>query len=101
MNKLLFAVGLLVLGFGSTQGAEEIAAFPGAQGWGTQTPGGRNGRVLFVTSLADGGPGSLREALLTKGPRMILFRISGIIRLEKPIRIGGSELAFATVAGHS
>jgi pectate lyase len=84
-----------------TPALRALPAFPGSEGWGTETPGGRHGRVLFVTSLADSGPGSLREALLTKGPRTILFRTSGIIQLEKPIRVGGPELAFATVAGHS
>lgn len=81
--------------------AREIPTFPEAQGWGTTTPGGRNGKVLFVTSLADSGPGTLREALLTKEPRTILFRVSGIIRLEKPIWMGGPDLSYATVAGQS
>jgi pectate lyase len=81
--------------------AREIPAFPGAQGWGATTPGGRNGKVLFVTSLADSGPGTLRAALLTKGPRTILFRVSGIIRLEKPIWMGGPDLSYVTVAGQS
>lgn len=91
----------LVLGLISAHGAAGIPTFPGAQGWGVSTPGGRHGKVLFVTSLADRGEGTLREALLTKGPRTILFRIGGIIRLEKPIRIGGPDYAFATIAGHS
>jgi hypothetical protein len=81
--------------------AGEMPAFPGAQGWGTHTPGGRAGKVLFVTSLADSGPGTLREALLTKGPRTILFRTSGIIRLNKQLWMCGPEFSYVTVAGQS
>jgi len=81
--------------------AREIPAFPGAEGWGTTTPGGRNGKVLFVTSLADHGRGTLREALLAKRPRTILFRTSGIIRLEKPLWMCGPDFSYATVAGQS
>ena len=91
----------MILGPLPTAETREVPAFPGAQGWGATTGGGRNGKVLFVTSLADSGPGTLRAALLTEGRRTILFRVSGIIRLEKPIWIGGPDLSYATVAGQS
>jgi pectate lyase len=81
--------------------AAEHPVFPGAEGWGTTTPGGRNGKVLLVTSLADNGPGTLREALLSKGARTIVFRVSGIIRLEKPLWMCGPDYSFVTVAGQS
>ncbi|RPI87334.1 MAG: hypothetical protein EHM41_05380, partial [Chloroflexi bacterium] len=55
----------------------ELKAFPGAEGFGTDTPGGRGGKVFYVTSLADSGPGTLREALTDAGHRTILFNISG------------------------
>ncbi len=90
-----------ILACGLAAQTAEIPVFPEAQGWGTLTPGGRNGKVLFVTSLDDSGPGTLREALLTKGPRTILFRVSGIIRLEKPVWVSGPELSYVTVAGQS
>ena len=40
-----------------------IPAFPGAEGFGSTTPGGRGGRVIFVTNLDDEGPGQLRGEL--------------------------------------
>ena len=54
-------------------------AFPGAGGYGAYAKGGRGGKVLFVTNLSDSGPGSLREAIETKGPRTVIFRVGGLI----------------------
>ena len=48
-------------------------AFPGAQGWAATTPGGRGGQIIRVTTLAADGPGSFREAVETKGPRIVVF----------------------------
>jgi pectate lyase len=57
-------------------------AFPGAEGYGAYAKGGRGGRVLFVTNLNDSGPGSLREAVETKGPRTVLFRVGGLVETK-------------------
>lgn len=91
--------GLFALG--AAQEPRPVPAFPGAQGWGSTTPGGRGGRILFVTSLADRGPGTLREAVETPGPRTILFRVGGVIRLEKPLSLSGEERSHVTIAGQS
>ena len=58
-----------------------LPAFPGAQGFGAVATGGRGGQVIVVTSLAESGPGSLREALETPGPRIVVFAVSGVIDL--------------------
>ncbi|MBE2283778.1 MAG: pectate lyase precursor [Prosthecobacter sp.] len=55
-------------------------AFPGAEGHGALATGGRGGRVIKVTTLAAKGPGSLDEALNAKGPRIVVFDVSGVIR---------------------
>jgi hypothetical protein len=73
-------------------------AFPGAEGAGKYTSGGRGGEVIEVTSLSDDGPGSLRYALSCRGPRLIIFRISGTIELESDLEIKEGDL---TVAGQT
>lgn len=82
------------------QAAEPAAtlAFPGAEGAGRFATGGRGGRVLRVTTLADSGPGSLREAVEDRGPRTIIFDIGGTIRLASPLTVRRGEL---TIAGQT
>lgn len=78
--------------------ASAVPCFPGAEGFGADTPGGRGGRVIVVTNLNDSGPGSFREACETKGPRTIVFRVGGYIRLKKRLRV---TEPFVTIAGQS
>jgi pectate lyase len=73
-------------------------AFPGAEGFGTTTPGGRGGRVLLVTTLDDSGRGSLRAALEASGPRIVVFRTAGTIELDDEIEI---THPYVTVAGQT
>lgn len=75
-----------------------IPAFPGAEGGGAYTPGGRGGKVIVVNSLADSGPGTLREACETGGARIVVFNVSGVIRLKIPINV---RAPYITIAGHS
>lgn len=65
----------------------DIHAFPGAEGGGRYSFGGRGGKVYVVTSLADSGPGTLREACEAGGPRIIVFNVAGEIHLSRPIHV--------------
>jgi hypothetical protein len=76
----------------------DIPAFPGAEGGGAFTMGGRGGKVITVTSLADDGPGTLREACEKGGARIIVFNVSGIIRLKSPIIM---RAPYVTIAGQT
>lgn len=61
----------------------DIPAFPGAEGGGAYTQGGRGGKIFVVTSLEDSGKGTFREACEAVGARTIVFNVSGIIQLKK------------------
>jgi len=75
-----------------------ISAFPGAEGFGSTTAGGRGGTVIEVANLNDDGPGSLRAACENVGPRVIVFRTGGTIILKSDIEI---ENPYITIAGQT
>lgn len=74
----------------------EIPAFPGAQGGGMYSFGGRGGRVFVVTNLLDSGPGSFREACEAGGPRIVVFNVAGIIHLKERLII---RAPYVTISG--
>ena len=74
-------------------------AFPGALGWAAHTPGGRGGQIIRVTTLAPEGPGSFLEAVMTKGPRIVVFEVGGIVDLN--LRTVTIREPFLTIAGQT
>jgi hypothetical protein len=76
----------------------DIPAFPGAEGGGAFTPGGRGGKIFVVTSLEDSGKGTFREACEAVGARTIVFNVSGIIQLKKRISM---RAPYVTIAGQT
>jgi hypothetical protein len=89
--------------------AQSIPAFPGAEGAGKWTVGGRGGRVIAVTHLRDSGPGSLRAAVEASGRRTVVFRVGGTIWLNRLLAVKHPQLTLAgqtapgqgiTIAGH-
>lgn len=108
LPRLRAVLAALALGVVPAAG-QLLTAFPGAEGAGKWTAGGRGGRVIAVTNLKDAGPGSLRAAVEAAGRRTVVFRVGGTIFLKSPLRVRQPFLTLAgqtapgggiTVAGH-
>ena len=111
MKKIVMGglCSLLLAGAVSLQ-AQELKSYPvpdrqkrpavkGAAGAGKYAKGGAGGQVLVVTSLKDdGSEGTLRWALRKKGPRTIVFAVSGIIELQSSLKVSNGDL---TIAGQT
>ena len=94
MYKLLTTVILTV----SVLGAQaQVPAFPGAEGHGRYTDGGREGRIVHVTNLNDSGSGSLRQAVSGNDKKIVVFDVGGVIALESDLTIGKNT----TIAGQT
>ncbi len=94
------AYSLIAGMFGSAlAAAEPELAFPGATGWAATTPGGRGGKIVRVTTLATEGPGSFAEAIATRGPRIVVFEVGGVIDLDG--RVLELREPFLTIAGQT
>jgi hypothetical protein len=99
------ALGVPVaLGLLQSQAAEQkaagpaVVAFPGAEGAGRWAKGGRGGRVFEVNSLEDSGTGTLRDAVESRGPRTVVFRVGGTIDLDDDLVVRDP---FLTIAGQT
>ncbi|MEA2062579.1 MAG: pectate lyase precursor, partial [Gemmatimonadota bacterium] len=97
MLALILAIAGTGLRAEGTRGS--LPAFPGAEGWGATTPGGRGGRVIRVTNLNTSGPGSLQEACSAEGPRIVVFDTSGVIPGPVSIKYGQITIAGQTAPG--
>lgn len=74
----------------------ELPAFPGAEGFGAVSIGGRGGKVIKVINLNSSGPGSLQAACAAQGPRIVVFEVGGVIRGDIAI-----QHPFITIAGQT
>ena len=80
------AAFLLIISCYGSLTADELPAFPGAEGFGAVAIGGRGGEVIKVTNLNPSGPGSLQEACATPGPRIVVFEVGGVIHGDVAIK---------------
>jgi hypothetical protein len=94
----LVTIGILC-GISTFVEAQNTVSFPGAEGFGRYTTGGRGGKVYIVDKLTDdGSEGTLRNALDQKGARYIVFKTGGTIYLESPLKIKEGNV---TIAGQT
>ncbi|WP_127583081.1 cohesin domain-containing protein [Paenibacillus koleovorans] len=99
--KLKLLVGILfgLMAFFVASSAYALPVFPGAAGYGTDTPAGRGGKVYKVTSLEDRNvPGTLRYAISQSGPRVVVFEVSGTITINNYLDILDP---YITIAGQT
>lgn len=75
-----------------------VPAFPGAEGFGANSVGGRGGRVIEVTNLNDSGAGSFRTAVEASGARIVIFRVGGTLTLESELIVSNP---YITIAGQT
>lgn len=88
--------GAPALGTGGKAHTGPPLAFPGAEGFGRETTGGRGGDVYHVTNLDDSGPGSFRDAV-SKPHRIVVFDVGGVIHISSRIVVH----SHITIAGQS
>ena len=93
-GKVLAMVALFFAA--AMSGFAQTAAFPGALGFGAYATGGRNGIVYHVTTLADSGTGSFRDAVSHSG-RTVVFDVGGTITLNSAVSCASS----LTIAGQT
>jgi len=98
MHGTRVALLIVFVTFSIPRTAVSIPAFPGAEGFGAESVGGRGGKVLFVTNLNDSGPGSLRAAVEAEGPRTVIFRVSGTIAMKSRLAV---TKPYITIAGQT
>lgn len=97
--KSFFSLILVALCCMSVNMHAQVPAFPGADGYGRYTTGGRGGSVYYVTSLDDSDtPGTLRYGVTRLSKVTILFKVSGTIHLNSRLNISQSNI---TIAGQS
>lgn len=99
IRTLLMSIACMALTAAQPALAQKELAFPGAVGWAATTQGGRGGKIVRVTNLDAEGPGSFKAAIETKGPRVVVFEVGGVIDMKR--KVLDIREPFITIAGQT
>ncbi|MCS5572594.1 MAG: hypothetical protein NZ789_06625, partial [Pseudomonadales bacterium] len=95
--RIILLTSLVVIGPAAAQEDDRTSSIPRKaelfepEGYGAVTRGGEGGQVIWVTSLAEKGPGSLAAAFAVEGPRVIKFKVGGEIKLSKMLTLESAK----------
>ena len=95
MKKVITTLTLVALTL-ATQA--QVPAFPGAEGHGRYTTGGRGGKIVHVTNLNDKGTGSFRQAVSGSDKKIVVFDVGGVIALSSNVNIGANTTILGQTA---
>ena len=95
MKKLILLFTVLTA---TLSAAAQAPAFPGAEGHGRYTAGGRGGKIVHVTNLNDSGTGSFRQAVKGSDKKIVVFDVAGVIALASDVSIGANTTILGQTA---
>ena len=95
MKKLLTTIAIAAI---ALTAQAQAPAFPGAEGHGRYTAGGRGGKIVHVTNLNDSGTGSFRQAVKGTDKKIVVFDVAGVIALESDVNIGANTTILGQTA---
>ena len=99
MSRLFKLILLLcTISLGAIAQTSQVPAFPGAEGHGRYTTGGRGGNIIHVTNLNDRGTGSFRTAVSGNTKKIVVFDVAGVIALESDLSIGDNTTILGQTA---
>ena len=95
MKKLITTLAIAAL---TLAAQAQAPSFPGAEGHGRYTAGGRGGKIVHVTNLNDSGTGSFRQAVKGNDKKIVVFDVAGVIALESNVSIGANTTILGQTA---
>ncbi len=97
-RKLGLALSFIICHLSFSTVCAQVPAFPGAEGHGRYTTGGRGGKIVHVTNLNDSGTGSFRQAVSGSEKKIVVFDVAGVIPLTKDLTIGANTTVLGQTA---